>query len=131
MSAGERVGGLVEHGRRNASERERVADRDPTLQAGGDRSLGDVAKLRSADLASVVQMNVDSLAEPLGEAEHDVELAFDVVIEASRVQPAHQIGAGVERRGDEIGRALLRHHTALREGDELNVDPVAERPRAR
>ena len=41
-------------------------------------------------------------------------------------RPAHQIGAGVERRGDEVGRALLRHHAALREGDELNVDPVAK-----
>ena len=79
----------------------------------------------SAGLASVVQMNVDSLAEPLGEAEHDVELTLDVAVEAGRVQPADQIGAGVERRGDEIGRALLGRHAALREGDELNVDPVA------
>ncbi len=86
---------------------------------------GDVAKLGSAGLASVVQMNVDSLAEPLGEAEHDVELTLDVPVEAGRVQPAHQIGARRERRGDEIGRALLGRHAALREGDELNVDPVA------
>ena len=65
------------------------------------------------------------LPNALGEAEHDVELALDVAVEAGRVQPADQVGAGVERRGDEIGRALLGRHAALREGDELNVDPVA------
>ena len=37
-----------------------------------------------------------------------------------RSAPAH------ERRGQEVGRALLRRHAALREGHELNVDPVAK-----
>ena len=73
-----------------------MADRDAPLQPGGDRALGDVAKFRSAGLAAVMQMNVDSLAEPLGEAEHDVELTLDVAVEAGRVQPADQIGAGAE-----------------------------------
>ena len=70
------------------SEREGVADRDASLHAGGDRPFGDVAKLRSAGLAAVVQMNVDSLAEPLGEAEDDVELALGVAVEAGRVEAA-------------------------------------------
>ena len=42
---------------------------------GRDRALGDVAKLRRAGLATIVQMDVDAFAETLGEAEHDVELA--------------------------------------------------------
>ena len=94
FGAGERVGGLLEQVRRDRSERERVADRDAPLQAGGDRALGDVAKLGRAGLAAVVQMNVDSLAERLGEAEDDVELALDVAVEASGIQAADQVGAG-------------------------------------
>ena len=65
------------------------------------------------------------LPNALGEAEDDVELAFDVVVEARRIEAADEVRAGAERRGDEVGRALLRGHAALREGDELNVDPVA------
>ena len=72
-----------------------MADRDAPLQPGGDRARGDVTKLGRAGLAAVMQMNVDPLAEPLGETEHDVELTLDVLVEACRVQPAHQIGAGV------------------------------------
>ena len=120
------VGGLLEQTRRDRPERERVADGDAPLKAGGDRALGDVAKLRRAGLADVVQMNVDSLAERLGEAEHDVELALDVAVEARRVEAADEVGAGHERRGQEIGRPGLRRHAALRERDELNVDPVAK-----
>ena len=65
-----------------------MADGDASLKAGGDRALGDVAKLGRAGLAEVVQMNVDSFAERLGEAEHDVELALNVAVEARRVEAA-------------------------------------------
>ena len=79
-----------------------------------------------AGLAEIVQMDVDSFAERLGEAEDDVELALDVAIEARRVEAADQVGAGHKRRGQEVGRPGLGRHAALREGDELNVDPVAK-----
>ena len=101
-----------------------MADRDAALHARRDRPLGDVAKLGRAGLAAVVQMNVDALAEAFGEAEDDVELALDVAVEACRVEAADEVGAGAERRGHEVGRAFFRGHAALREGDELNVDPV-------
>ena len=39
-------------------------------------------------------------------------------------RPPIEVGAGAERRRHEVGRALLRRHAALREGHELNVDPV-------
>ncbi len=40
-------------------------------------------------------------------------------------RPPIEVGAGRERRRQQVGRAFLRGHAALREGDELNVDPVA------
>ena len=65
-----------------------MADRDAPLHASGDRSIRDVAQLGGPGLAAVMEMNVDSLAEALGEAEDDVELAFDVAVEARRIEPA-------------------------------------------
>src|ERR1700753_1362850 len=41
-----------------------------------DRPIRDVAQLGRPGLAAVVEMNIDSFAEALGEAEDDVELAF-------------------------------------------------------
>ncbi len=41
-----------------------------------------------------------------------------------RIQAADEVRSSAERRGQKVGRALLRCHAALREGDELNVDPV-------
>ena len=85
------------------------------------------AMSRSSDcpgLAAVVQMDVDSLAELLGETEDDVELTFDVAVKTRGVEAADQVRAGAERFRHELGRALFRGHSALREGHELNVDPV-------
>ena len=96
------------------------------LQPGGDRALGNVGKLRRAGLPEVVQMNVDSLAERLGEAEDDVELPFHVAVKARGIEAADQVRAGHERRSEEVRRAGLRRHAALRERDDLNVDPVAK-----
>ena len=85
--AGERVGGLREQVWPDGSERERVADRDAALHARRDRPIGDVAQLGGPGLAAVMEMNVDSLAEALGETEDDVELAFDVAVEARGSSP--------------------------------------------
>ena len=91
------IGGLFEKARRNGPERERVANRDAPVHAGGDRSFGDVVNLGCPGLAAVVQVNVDSLAEPFSEPENDVELTFDVSVETGRVQAADQVGACRER----------------------------------
>ena len=40
------------------------------------------------------------------------------------IKPADQVRACAERRRHELGRAFFRGHAALREGHELNVDPV-------
>ena len=60
----------------------------------------------------------------LSEAEDDVELALDVAVETRRIQPADKIRAGADRGRHEFGRAFFRGYAALREGYELNVDPV-------
>jgi hypothetical protein len=73
------------------------------MHASSDRALRDVATLRRADLVAVVQMNVDSLAEPSGEAEDDVELTFDVAVETRRIEPPDQVGAGPKGRGIRSG----------------------------
>jgi hypothetical protein len=39
-------------------------------------------------------MNVDSLAEPVGEAEDDVELTLDVAVETGRIETADQVRSG-------------------------------------
>ena len=56
-----------------------------------------------AGLAAVMEMDVDFLAEALGEAEDDVELALDVVIEARRVQSADEVRSSAKRRGQRSG----------------------------
>jgi hypothetical protein len=85
-----------------------------------------MSRSSAAPVSPKSQMDVDSLAERLGEAENEVELAVDVAVEAGRVEAADQVGAGHQGRGQEVGRPGLGRHAALREGDELNVDPVAK-----
>ena len=106
-----------------------MADGDPPLQAGRDRALGDVAKLRRAGLAEVVQMNVDALAERLGEAEDDVELALDVAVEARRIEAADRsapaMSAAASRSGapvSDVSRFAGRRRAECRSS--------RERPRA-
>src|ERR1700733_5159303 len=110
--AGECVGALCEQVWRDASECERVADRNAALYAGGDRPFSNVAELRSAGLAAVVEMNVDTLAEPVGETEDDVELALGVAVETRWIETADQVRACAERRRHELGRAVFRGHAA-------------------
>ena len=65
-----------------------MADHDAPLHASGDRSIRDVAQLGSPGLAAVMEMNVDSLAEALGETEDDIELALGVAVETNGIEPA-------------------------------------------
>ena len=39
-------------------------------------------------------------------------------------RPPIEVRSSAERRGQKVGRAFFRGHAALREGHELNVDPV-------
>ena len=61
----------------------------------------------------------------LGDREDDVEMALDVVVDPGGIEAADEIGAGADRRVEQIGDAGLGDHAALRKGDELNVDEIA------
>ena len=103
-----------------------MADGDLALHAERDRPIRDLAQLRRARLAAVVEMNVDALAGLFRETEQDVELALHVAVETPRVETANEIRARRERGGEQIGRARLGGDAALWEGDDLDVDPVAK-----
>ncbi len=102
-----------------------MADRDLALHAGRDGSVGDLAKLRGACLAPIVQVNVDCLAESLGESEDDIELAANVAVESCGVQSANKVSARLKGSRKQVRRAAFGDNAALRKRDELNVDPVA------
>ncbi|MCZ0979219.1 hypothetical protein O1L60_08985 [Streptomyces diastatochromogenes] len=123
---GEGGGGAVEFGVVDAAEGVGVADGDLAAEAEGGGAGGDVPQLGGAGLAAVVEVQVDALAVAFGEAEDDVELAVGVAVEAHRVEAADEVGAVGEGRVEEVGDARRGDHPGLREGDELDAEPVAE-----
>ncbi|MEU7387863.1 hypothetical protein [Streptomyces tanashiensis] len=124
---GERGAGAVEFGVVDVAEGVGVADGDPAAEAEGGGAGGDVPQLGGAGLAAVVEVQVDALAVAFGEAEDGVELAGRVAVEAHRVEAADEVGAVGQRGVEELGDAGRGDDPGLREGDELDAEPVAER----
>ena len=50
-----------------------------------------------AELARLVQVDVDGAAEALGKAEHRVEMALGVAVDRARVDAADDLGAQAQR----------------------------------
>ena len=108
------------------AEAERVRDGDPALQAEGARALDDQADLPPAERAAVVQMDVDAAAAAVGDPEDRVEMRDGISVEPCRVDAADERRARLDRRVEQVGGTGGDQHAALRERDDLDVDPVAE-----
>ena len=86
------------------------------------RSRADLLEAEQAELAGLMQMDVDPDAPPLRQGEDGVELPSRVAVDHGGIDAADEIGAGVERRIHEVDDARASHHAALREGHDLDRD---------
>ena len=123
---GQKVGRALGQLGRHRAQREGMAHGDLALQAGRPGALGDGVDLGQTAFAAVVQMDVDAHAAPLGDGEDRIEMAVEIAVDADGIEAAQKVGAlgdgGVEQRG----RARRAQDAALREGDDLDGDEVAE-----
>ena len=70
-------------------------------------------------------MDIDSDAVPFGDAENDVEMAVDVVVDAGRVESADEIGAfAATAASSRSAMPALAQDARLRKGDDLDVDEM-------
>src|SRR4029077_7106026 len=84
----------------------------------------DLLDIEEAHLAGLVQMDVESDAVPCRYREDAVELPLGIAIDFQRIDAADQIGAVADSRIKQLENAWAAHHTALREGYDLNRHPV-------
>ena len=90
-------------------------------------ALDDQLGREQAELAGLVQMDVDGLAMLLGHAEHRIEMPLRVAVDRARVEPADDVRAHRERLVEHLERARADEQPALREGDDLDRAEVAHR----
>ena len=102
-----------------------MADHHLALHSERHRARADLLHREGAERAEIVEVDIDADAAPFRHAEDDVEMAVEITIEARRIEAADEIGAEADRRIQKLRRAGARKDTALREGDELDVDDVA------
>ena len=99
---------------------ETVADRHPALHGRAPDPLTDQLDGEGAQLAGLVEMDVDPDAVPFRQPEHHVQLPDRVAVERARVDPADQVCAGEQRLLEEIGGPGRPHHPRLRERHHLD-----------
>ena len=126
IGGGEALRGAVERGLVDGTQTERVADRDLARHAMGPAPLGDHAKLFGANLARIVEMDVDTDAAPFGDPEDGIELAGGIAVDAGRIDTADKIGALADRGIEQLDGPRRRQDAALGERDDLDGDGVAE-----
>ena len=103
-----------------------MADGHLAGQAEGAGPLDDQVDGERAQLAAVVQVDVDAAAVPVGDGEDGVQVLDRPLVEAGRVEAADQVGAGADGRLQQLGGPGADQQAALGEGDQLHVDPVGE-----
>ena len=70
-----------------------------------------------------MQVDVDADPVSVGDPEHDVEMGHRVTVVGARIEAADQIGAGPQRRLEQVGGTGVAENARLREGDHLHVGP--------
>ncbi len=73
-----------------------------------------------AELAGLVEVDVDTDAVALGDGEDDVEVGHRVAVVAARIEAADEVGAGPHRGVQQVGGAGVAEDAGLREGDHLD-----------
>ena len=71
-------------------------------------------------------MDVDAHAAPLSDGEDRVEVAVEIAIDADGIEAAQKVGALGDGGVEQGCRARRAQDAALREGDDLDGDEVAE-----
>ena len=75
-------------------ERERVAIVTLPCIAERGGALGNQLERERAELPGFVEMDVDTDLVSFGDPEHDIQMSHRITVEATRIDPADQIGAG-------------------------------------
>jgi hypothetical protein len=122
---GHRLSGLYCFPLGDAAEAETMADRHlaaETERLGAGTDLLDIEK---AHLARLVQVDVEPDSVPRRDREDAVELSLGIAIDFQRIDAADQIGPVPDGRVEQVENAWAPHHTALREGHNLNRHPIA------
>ena len=88
-------------------EGEGMADGHPAGHPERGDPFGDQLERERAELAGLVEVDVDADLVALGEPEHGVEMSDRVAVEGARVDAADEVGAGADGRIEEIGRARV------------------------
>ena len=88
------------------------------------RTRRNLLDLEDAERSVIVQVDVDADATFLRDAEHDIEMLFDIAVEARGIEAADEIGAHGDRLIEQFGCPGAFQDAALRKGDELDVDDV-------
>ena len=99
-----------------------MAHCDMALHAERACARRDLLDLEGAQRAHVMQMDVDIDAMLPGDAEHDVEMLFDVPVETRGIETADEVGAEPDGLVQQLRRARARQDATLGKGDELDVD---------
>ena len=89
------------------------------------RPRGDLFDLEDAERSVIVQMDIDADATFVRDAEDDIEMLFDIAIEARGIEAADEIGAHGDRFIEQVRRAGALQDAALRKRDELDIDDIA------
>ena len=72
-------------------------------------------------------MDVEADAVTGGDRKDRVEMTADVIIDAGRIEPANEVGAVANRLVEQLLHARISEDSALREGDDLDVDEISRR----
>lgn len=118
----------VEFDHFEAGHAERVTDADLALEGQRPGPVDDRVHRGQAGDGLVVEVDVDAHAVPVGDPEDQVELGVERLVEADRVDAAHDVDAtGAGRLLQELRGAGRPQDAVLRERDDLHVDRVPQR----
>lgn len=108
---------------------EDMADGDLALQRQRPGAVDDRAQRLQPRRGPLVQMDVDAHAVPVRDAEDDVELLVERLVEPDRVDAADPVDRpGARRLLQKFLGARRTDHPVLRERDDLHVERVPQGP---
>src|SRR5580704_10746263 len=84
------------------AEAKAVADRDLAAEAQGFRPGTDLMDIEQPHFARLVQMDIEPDAMPRSDGKDAVELPLRVAVDFQGVYAANQVGAGADRRFEEV-----------------------------
>ena len=103
-----------------------MAYRDPPGKAVRPVTFRDLPELEDAELAAIVQVNVDARAIAPRQIKHQVKLALHIAVEGGRVKPADgRLDAELQGLFQQCRRAWRRAHAALRKSHKLDRNSLA------